>query len=401
MRLLIITSATVRGGAEEYVLAIAAAAAQAGWHTHVGLPQANGNASLRHALAASQVSCHYLEIAEPNSRGMQAMADAFLRGVRTRALLLTVKPDVVLINLPWADHCLGSLVACGWLQVPTAVMFHLIPPEGIPLSQVRRHAYTWARNQQQQWLTNSQANRHLLAELFQMPVSDLLYIYNGIKLPALHHDPESIAALRQQVRQSLGISATSKLLLTVSRLAPQKGYEDLIPVIPALLEADPDVRFVWAGEGDQRQALCDRLNSAGIADKVLLLGHRSDLPQLLQAADLFVFPTRFEGHPFALLEAMVYGVPIVTTNASSIPEVMEHQVHGLLCRTGDSDALRHSIDWALHHPDQMQTMAKQAQQHVQIFSQDSMVEKTLSVLQKRSLLTQSSNHSIAIPGVNN
>jgi glycosyltransferase involved in cell wall biosynthesis len=391
MKLLIITSATVRGGAEEYVLTIATAAAQAGWHTHVALPQADSNASLRQALAAHHVSCHPLAIAEPSSRGIQAMVEALQRSIRTRALLLAVKPDVVLINLPWADHCLGSIVACGWLQIPTAVMFHLIPPEGIPLSRSRRHVYTWARTRHQQWLTNAKANRALLADLFQMPASDLLCIYNGIKLPTLlDRDSEAIAALRQQVRQELGIPATSKLLLTVGRLTPQKGYEDLLTVIPALLEADPDVRFVWTGDGEQRQDLCDRLHSAGIADKVLLLGHRSDLPRFLQAADLFVFPTRFEGHPFALLEAMAYGLPIITTNASSIPEVMVHQVHGLLCPVGDQEALLHSLEWALGNPDKMQAMAENAQQQAQHFSQTSMIEKTFSVLQTLSLSAQSS-----------
>ncbi|HEY9895939.1 MAG TPA: glycosyltransferase family 4 protein [Candidatus Sericytochromatia bacterium] len=402
MKLLIITSATVRGGAEEYVLTIATAAVQAGWHTHVALPQADSNASLRQALAAHHVSCHSLAIAEPNSRGIQAMVEALQRSIRTRALLLAVKPDVVLINLPWADHCLGSIVACGWLQIPTAVMFHLIPPEGIPLSRSRRYAYTWARTRQQQWLTNAQANRPLLANLFQMPSSDLHCIYNGIKLPTLlDRGSETIAALRQQVRQELGIPATSRLLLTVGRLTPQKGYEDLLEVVPALLKSDPDVRFVWAGDGEQRQDLCDRLHGTGIADKVLLLGHRSDLPRLLQTADLFIFPTRFEGHPFALLEAMAYGLPIVTTNASSIPEVMAHQVHGLLCPTGDREALLHSIEWALRHPDEMQTMAQQAQQQAQHFSQASMIEKTFSVLQTLSRSTQLSSHSIALSGVNN
>ncbi|MBD2036624.1 glycosyltransferase family 4 protein [Leptolyngbya sp. FACHB-321] len=400
MKLLIITSATVRGGAEEYVLTIAAAAIEAGWHTHVALPYADSNASLRQALEANHASCHPLAIAEPSSRGVQAMASAFLRSVRTRALLLAIKPDVVLINLPWADHCLGSIVACGWLQIPTAVMFHLIPPEGIPLSRSRRHAYTWARARRQQWLTNAQANRPLLANLFQMPTSDLLCIYNGIQLPTLlDRNSEAIAALRQQVRQELGIPATSKLLLTVGRLTPQKGYEDLLEVIPALLESDPDLRFVWAGDGEQRQGLCDRLYRAGIADKVLLIGHRSDLPRLLQSADLFVFPTRFEGHPFALLEAMAYGLPIVTTNVSSIPEVMTHQVHGLLCPSGDREALLHSIEWALQHPNEMQAMAQQAQQQAQHFSQASMIEKTFSVLQTLSLPTQSSSHSSTIAGV--
>jgi glycosyltransferase involved in cell wall biosynthesis len=381
MRLLIIGSATVCGGAEAYALAIATAAAQAGWETHAAFPQAEDNDALRQALAAGKVAYHRLDIAELERRGIQAVGDIWVRFQRTRALLQAVKPDVVLVNLPWADHCLGSLLACGQRQIPTAVMFHLIPPELIPLSRSRLRAYTWVRSRRQQWLTNSKSNCNLLAALFQMPASDLRYIYNGIPLPT-PGDPAARMALRQAVRQALGIPANSTLLLTASRLAPQKGYNDLIDAIPTLLEEYPDIRFVWAGEGDQRQELHDRLQEAEIADQVLMLGHRSDLPRLLQAADLFVFPTRFEGHPFALLEAMAYGLPIVTSNASSIPEVMEHQVHGLLYRAGDSDELQHSIRWALQHSEQMQHMAQKAQQKVQAFTQTTMLEQTLSLLQK-------------------
>ena len=382
MRLLIIASATVCGGAEAYAVAIATAAAQAGWDTHAAFPQSEGTDSLRQALTANQVSYHPLNIAEPLSRGIQAMSDAFWRFLRTRSLLRTLKPNVVLINLPWADHCLGSLLACGQLQIPTAAMFHLIPPALIPLSRSRLRLYAWVRARQQQWLTNSKANCKLLADLFQMPVSELRYIYNGIQLPVLDCNPVASATLRQAVRQELGIPGNSRLLLTASRLVPQKGYTDLLATIPTLLEDYPDLRFVWAGDGEQRQELADRLQDAAIADKVMLLGHRSDLPRLLQAADLFVFPTRFEGHPFALLEAMAYGLPIVTTNASSIPEVMEHQLHGLLYPSGDCEALLHSLRWALQHPTEMQDMAQQAQQQVQLFAQATMVEQTLKLLRK-------------------
>ena len=123
---------------------------------------------------------------------------------------------------------------------------------------------------------------------------------------------------------------------------------------------------------------------------MLLLGHRSDLPRLLQAADLFLFPTRFEGHPFALLEAMAYGLPIITTDVSSIPEVIEHQIHGLLYRAGDEDGLVHAVRWAVQHPDKMQAMAQQAHQRVQQFSEATMIEKTLSVWQHLSLINHAS-----------
>lgn len=398
MKLLIITSATVCGGAETYALTIAQAAAQAGWETHAAFPFAEATNSLRQELALHEVLYHPLHITEPQSRGIQAMGDAFVRFRRTRSLLLALQPDVVLINLPWADHCLGSLLACGQLRLPTAVMFHLIPPEKIPLSRSRRRLYAWARDRRQQWLTNSYTNCRLLSELFEMAADDLRFIYNGITLPTpAACTPETRSTLRQAVRQELGIPSTTRLLLTVGRLTPQKGYTDLLAVIPRLLENHADIRFVWAGAGEQQQELHARLRDLAIADRVLMLGHRSDLPRLLQAADLFVFPTRFEGHPFALLEAMAYGLPIVTTHVSSIPEVIEHQVHGLLCPTSNHDTLFHTIHWALQHPDPMQQMAANAQQRVQQFSQEHMLEQTLNRLQTLALFSPQESCHNSIP----
>ena len=229
MRLLIITSATVCGGAEAYALTIAKGAAQARWETHAAFPLAEATAFLRQEFWTHQVFYHPLDISEPNSRGVQAMGDALVRFQRTRSLLVALQPDVVLINLPWADHCLGSILACGQLRLPTAVMFHLLPPEKIPLSRSRRQLYTWARGREQQWLTNSEGNGRLLSELFEMPIHDVQVIYNGIQLPSPRDcTPEKRAMLSQAVRQELGLPGNTRLLLTVGRLAPQKGYTDLL-----------------------------------------------------------------------------------------------------------------------------------------------------------------------------
>jgi len=103
---------------------------------------------------------------------------------------------------------------------------------------------------------------------------------------------------------------------------------------------------------------------------------------LLQASDLFVFPTYFEGQPFALLEAMAYGLPIVTSKASGIPEVIAHGIHGLLFRTGDRCELLETLRWSLRHPEEMRVMAENAQLRSQDFSEEKMLKETLEVLQQ-------------------
>jgi glycosyltransferase involved in cell wall biosynthesis len=175
---------------------------------------------------------------------------------------------------------------------------------------------------------------------------------------------------------------TARIILTVGRLEQQKGYDYLIPAIPHIVREFEDVWFIWVGEGQERDNLIKQLKDYRIAERVRLLGQRSDVPRLMKSADLFIFPTRYEGHPFSLLEAMAHGLPVVTSSASGIPEIVETGVHGVLFREGDSCDLLEALRWALKHPSQMHEMAGKAKDRVLEFSEDRMVEQTLQVLSK-------------------
>jgi glycosyltransferase involved in cell wall biosynthesis len=203
-------------------------------------------------------------------------------------------------------------------------------------------------------------------------------IYNGVSLPA-----KEVAApraeTRQQVRQEFGLGENTRILLTVARLEPEKGHKDLLPVIGRISTEFPGTKFIWAGEGPLRGELEAQLWSLGLAEHVILAGYRNDVARLLYSSDLFVFPTRFEGFPFAVLEAMAAGVPVVTPSASSLPEVITHNKDGVLFAPGDSDALGNAIRFALSNPDAVCALAGNARTTVEEFSEDKMVEKTLAL----------------------
>ena len=387
MKLLAIFPSTLRGGVEEYTLKIASAARQEGWDAHVAFPQTNGTASLIEDFTAQGICYHPLAIAEQkNGRQLESVVDYLPQLIKTLTLLIKVKPDVVQIILPWPTHCLGCILACGILHIPTVVRFGLVASK-FSLSDKRKKIYAWARARNQQWVALSQNNRQLICDVFGIPEPEVLQIYNGVtvKEAEVNCDSEATSSLRTQIRQELGLSTNHQIALTVGRLTRQKGYADLIPVIPEVLKQFPQVRFVWVGEGQQRDYLSDRVKKYGVEDQVLFLGYRSDVPKLLQAADLFVFPTLYEGHSSALTEAMAYGLPIVTSDASGIPEVIEHQVHGLIFPTGDRAQLKAAICWALTHPEQMQTMARNARDRAQDFSEEKMIQQYLEVWRKLSL----------------
>lgn len=125
---------------------------------------------------------------------------------------------------------------------------------------------------------------------------------------------------RSEIRKDLGVSAQDdeSLLLTVCRLAPQKSLPVLLDAMTLL--GDLPVRLVIAGDGPERDALSARIAAEGLP--VILLGHRTDVPDLLAAADVFVLSSQWEARALVVQEAMRAGVPVVTTRVGGIPELV-------------------------------------------------------------------------------
>ena len=389
MKLLIIFPSTQRGGAEEYALKIARATLQQNWKIHVAFPHTAGTSSLINDFTQKNIPYHQLDLADVEGGKLISLTASFLRLFKTSNLIFKLRPDVVLLNLPAHHLVFTTLWLCGLLKIPTAVVFHLIPFSA-HFGKYKVKAYHWAKARNQQWITISNYNRQFLAKEFNLKPQAFHCIYNGIKQTSpIVKSGADIHKLRCHIRQELGLATNSKLLLTVARLHPQKGHDYLIPIIPEIIKKFPQVQFVWVGDGDRLQYLTDLLNKYQIADKVTLLGYRDDIANLLTAADLFVFPSYQEGMPFAVLEAMVYGLPIVASDTGGIPEMIIDGEHGLLFKTGDRQELLTKLDWALTNPILMAKMANAAKKQVPKFSEAQMQKNTLEVLQNLHL----NNHS--------
>jgi glycosyltransferase involved in cell wall biosynthesis len=377
MRLLITSPSPDRGGVEEYALTIAIAAMQMGCEVHAAFPQTPETESLVEDFTQQGVQYHPLQHYSAQAGIIGRIRNAVLRLAQANALFIEVRPNVAMVNLASPVQSLDQLLVCGVFNIPTVVVFHSIPFR-FAFSRLKLKLYAWARTRNQQWITVSQNNRKLLCQSFQLPEQQIRCIYNGVKLePPLEED---LSILRDRLRQELGLPQTSQLVITVGRLDLEKGYGDLIPIIPEIVRAFPEVRFVWVGEGEHRDALMAQVRDHGVEDKVLFLGYRRDVPRLLRAADLFVFPTHFEGMPLALLEAMAHHVPVVASDIESIMEIVEHRQQGLLFQVGDRNDLRSTLTWALQHPDRMSQLAQNAKRRVQEFSEERMVEETLKLL---------------------
>ena len=144
---------------------------------------------------------------------------------------------------------------------------------------------------------------------------------------------------------SVGSAADRQGFVSVARLVPQKGIDVLIRALAQTTGAARDWTLNLVGDGPEREALQRQVQQAGLQEQVQFLGFRSDPQTFLLQAGVFVLPSRFEGMPNALLEAMAAGLAVVVTDASPGPlEVVVNGVSGLVVPSDDPFALAEALD---------------------------------------------------------
>lgn len=131
---------------------------------------------------------------------------------------------------------------------------------------------------------------------------------NAVDTTALHYDP----TLRQATRRQLGLG-DKPIVGHVGRFALQKNHRFLIEVFAALTELEPDAQLVLAGEGELVDEVLEQVDRLGLEDRVHYLGVRQDVPALMNAFDVLVLPSFFEGLPVVGVEAQTTGLPVVTS----------------------------------------------------------------------------------------
>ncbi|MBX3179370.1 MAG: glycosyltransferase family 4 protein [Candidatus Hydrogenedentes bacterium] len=376
-RIAILFPSPLRGGAEDYALAVAAGAVRAGHDVHAACSKRTALRDLTRDFFRAGVFHHTLEICDVGPKSGQALF--YKRFTRTIRLLRRLKPDAALYMLCGMQYGFLSLLACAVAKTPTLVVFQLVRDD-IRIPPRRRAIYRWMRARGQRYVAVSAENRDRLARAFGMPPDEILVIPNGVRIDRFAFDDEQRAGARARVREALNLPPDAVLCLTVGRLSHQKGHDILVPAIPHVVARFPGVHFLWAGDGPREKKLRALLVTYGASPHVTLLGRRDDMPELLNACDLLVHPARFEGQPFSVLEAMAAGLPVVSAAASGIPEIIAHEVHGLLCRPDDIGALRDAILDALADPEAMARRADAARERVAEFSEDAMIAQTLRAL---------------------
>lgn len=155
----------------------------------------------------------------------------------------------------------------------------------------------------------------------------IVVIYNAVKIPEAY--PKDYA---------------NRKMLFLGILGQRKGTYDLIDVLPEIISKYPDSHIYFGGDGERKQAerLC---KEKGIADYVTFLGwvRGTEKEKLLKECSIYVLPTYHEGMPMSILEAMSYGMAVVSTYVGGIPHIITDNENGLLCEAGDKVALQEKL----------------------------------------------------------
>jgi glycosyltransferase involved in cell wall biosynthesis len=383
LRVLLVLPVPARGGAEDYALTIGRAALARGWSVEALIPRAPSTATLRDDFAAAGIA--HSDLAPIDRLARDDPEPSITTRLHALAGFARVacrfRPNVVHVVLPWPTFGYPFLLTTALLSLPTVVTFQLVPDTGPFVRRRQRLVYRWARGRGQRWIAVSNHGRRLVGALYRVDPAEIRVIYNGvsdISLPPVGTDRER---LRSSVRAEFGLPPEATIVLALGRLHPQKGYDDLICAAAGISAERPDVRVVIAGDGPERERLEELASALGVTDVVRLIGQRADAGRLMDAADLFAFPSHFEGTPFALLEAMAHGLPVIAAAFGGADEIVDHGETGILVPIARPNALRVAVLQALAEPERLSGLAAAGRGRAGAFSQDVMIASTLQELE--------------------
>ncbi len=190
-------------------------------------------------------------------------------------------------------------------------------------------------------------------------------------------------------KAALGLEKKN-VLITVARFSRQKDHATLIKAMPAVLAADPSVVLLLVGKGEEMEAVRALVEDLSLGPHVQFLGHRIEVDQLMGSADLFVLPSRFEGLPLAVLEAMSIGLPVVATRIGGTVEALGSE-HPFLAECENPSSLARVLIDALRDPERAKTIGRAGRDRFHTeFSAQRMADETAAVY-RRFLSEQTEN----------
>lgn len=364
MRTLLVYDHLDTGGAQTHGLALAQELSQAG--QAVSLASRGGAMEPRF----TQLGVIVLRWPAPSRANPFKLARSFFRA---RQILHAVRPDVIHAHavLPGVIFSLAARSRSG-RRPPIVITPHR----------------SWDSLYRSTW-------RNMLSQAFypllRLTADEVIAISTGFYHELTRH---GIPAERcHLIRNGIDVNKydmpantpTAPVVGTIGRLIEQKGLDVFIAAAALIAGHRSDVEFQIAGEGPLRETLGQQIAAQGLADRIHLLGNRSDVPDLLRQFSVFVSSSRWEGMPYALLEALAARRPVVATQVLGSEELIQDGVTGLLVPPADPTALSSAISKLLDDRTLAQELAEAGRDLVEReYNQSAMAAQIMQLYQQAS-----------------
>lgn len=170
--------------------------------------------------------------------------------------------------------------------------------------------------------------RQQLMDMFH--TQNVLQLNNGINFEKY----ETLQESKTAIRKSLRIPPNDFVIGHVGRFSYQKNHEFLIDVFHEVVGRNPHAFLLMVGAGEERPKIEEKIHSYGLDERILILDNRNDIPRMMRAMDVFVFPSKFEGLPIVMIEAQKSGLPCVISDTISKAVEVTNLVHRLPLSAG-------------------------------------------------------------------
>ena len=219
-------------------------------------------------------------------------------------------------------------------------------------------------------------NREDYTRALQMNTARAAYIH-GVGIDTERLKPGNNPT---NLRNELRLAQDAYLVLSVGELNENKNQQVIIRAIARL--KDPAIHYVLCGKGDQRQSLEALAQELDIADHVHFLGYRKDIADICRQSDVFALPSRREGLPFAAMEAMYCGMPLVNSGIRGLTDITEDGVSGYVCEPDDTQRYAESIQKLKNNPRDREQMGARNRKTVEAFTIDRTKEEILQLIRE-------------------
>jgi glycosyltransferase involved in cell wall biosynthesis len=360
MKILYIITQADGGGAQNYVLTLA---------KYFGGTIAAGSEATELFDAAKNLQLTTYNL-QHLKRAINPLND-FLGAWEIRRLIENEKPDIVHLNSSKAG-ILGSFASIGLKTkiIFTAHGFIFNEPMGSAKKNFYLAAEKLASGYRDYIITVSDADKNSALANNLISPNKVGTIHNGIgQIDFLN---------KQQARTDLKLPDDKIIIGTLANFYKTKGLDVLIDAV-ALLDEDiqSKIQVVIIGDGSERKNLEFRIMNYELGNCVKLMGKIPDASKFLKAFDIFVMPSRKEGFPYAILEAMAAGLPIIASNVGGMPEALGNA--GMIIKPEDPKALANAIKYLVGDNEKRNELSRTALQRSKLFTEAIMLEQTQEI----------------------